>query len=268
MIRGIYTAAAGMFTQQKRQDLLTNNLANINTPGYKQDQAMIRSFPEVLLQMTRVPATGSPVIGSIHQGVFVEENAPIFVQGDLSETGVRTHMAIWDADLLAEPNQPNKPALLFSLQGQEGERLYTRSGLFTEDTTGQLVTPEGYLVLDDQGQAIQTNGQDFTIDAKGTLRFTDGQAVRLGLTKIDNPNQLLKQGNQLYRLPEGQENLPFVTENENYKILQGNIERSNVDPTQTMVDMMTAVRVYEANQQVIQFLDKTLEKTVNEVGRV
>ncbi len=206
MIRGIYTAAAGMLTQQARQDLLTNNLANINTPGYKQDQAMIRSFPDVLIQQIRVPVTGGQqAIGSIAQGVFMEENVPLFIQGDLIDTGVKTQMAIWDSELQPNPNQQTKPTLLFTIQDPEGGRAYTRSGLFTEDSQGQLVTSEGYLVLDDQGKPIQTNGREFTIDPKGTLQFTDGQTLRLGLTKIDNPNQLLKQGNQIYRLQGGKE---------------------------------------------------------------
>ncbi|TCS83381.1 flagellar hook-basal body protein [Tepidibacillus fermentans] len=268
MIRGIYTAAAGMLTQQKRQDLLTNNLANVNTPGYKQDEAIIRSFPEVLLQTIRVPVKDKQPIGSLHQGVFVEEDVPIFKQGDLTETGVNTHFAIWDPELELIPNGQRRPILLFTVQGQNGERLFTRSGLFTEDAAGQLVTPEGYLVLDDQGRPIRTNGRSFTVDQKGNIRFSDGQTLRLGLTKINNPNQLLKQGEQIYRLQGNQGNLPFVNENENYQIFQGKLERSNVDPTQTMVDMITALRIYEANQQMIQFMDKTLEKAVNEIGRV
>ncbi|WP_339064308.1 flagellar basal body protein [Tepidibacillus marianensis] len=195
-----------MLTQQARQDLLTNNLANINTPGYKQDQAMIRSFPDVLIQQIRVPVTGGQqAIGSIAQGVFMEENVPLFIQGDLIDTGVKTQMAIWDSELQPNPNQQTKPTLLFTIQDPEGGRAYTRSGLFTEDSQGQLVTSEGYLVLDDQGKPIQTNGREFTIDPKGTLQFTDGQTLRLGLTKIDNPNQLLKQGNQIYRLQGGKE---------------------------------------------------------------
>ncbi|MFV9510437.1 flagellar hook-basal body protein [Tepidibacillus sp. LV47] len=268
MIRGIYTATAGMLTQQKRQDLLTNNLANINTPGYKQDQAIIRSFPEVLLQTIRVPIKDKQPIGSIHQGVFVEENVPIFKQGDLMETGINTHLAIWDSELELTQNGQRRPILLFTVQDQNGERLFTRSGLFTEDAAGQLVTPEGYLVLDDQGKPIHINGRTFTVDQKGNIRFSDGQTLRLGLTKIDNPNQLLKQGEQIYRLQGGQGNLPFVNENENYKIFQGKLERSNVDPAETIVNMMAALRIYEANQQVVQFLDKTLEKAVNEIGRV
>jgi len=269
MIRGIYTAAAGMLTQQARQDLLTNNLANINTPGYKQDQAMIRSFPDVLLQQIRVPVRGGQqTIGGISQGVFMEEGVPLFLQGDIIDTGVRTQMAIVDSDLQPNPGQQTKPTLLFTVQDPKGGRAYTRSGIFTEDSQGQLVTSEGYLVLDDQGQPIQTNGREFTVDQKGMLQFSNGQTLRLGLTRIDNPNQLLKQGNSIYRLQGGQGNLPFVNPNENFKIFQGKIERSNVDPTQTMADMMTALRIYEANQQVIQFLDKSLDKAVNEVGRV
>lgn len=120
MIRGLYTAAAGMLTQQKRQDILTNNLANINTPGYKQDQAMMRSFPEVFLQAIQEPFAANKQIGSIHQGVFIEESVPIFTQGDLIETNDPYHLAIIDQDLPIDPTTGLKPSL-FLLQLMEKE---------------------------------------------------------------------------------------------------------------------------------------------------
>ena len=171
MIRGLYTAASGMLTQQQRQSLLTNNLANINTPGYKTDQGMIRAFPEVMIHAFRLENNRSQPIGLLHQGVFVEESIPLFVQGDVMETGVAEHMAIWDQELAPEPGAENKPTLFFTVEDGEGKRFYTRSGLFTVDAAGQLVTPEGYMVLDDWNYPIQVNGRKFTINEKGMITF-------------------------------------------------------------------------------------------------
>jgi len=261
MIRGLYTAAAGMMTQQKRQDLLTNNLSNINTPGYKADQAAMRAFPEMLIQAMDTANGKTKSIGKLHQGVFVEENIPIFKQGDIMDTGVKQHLAI-----------QNQPKLFFTVQGKDEEILYTRSGAFTEDTAGQLVTPQGQLVLGlDSKQKpvpITPNGRTFTVDDKGFLTYADGETIKLALTKIDDPYKLLKQGGQTYRLDGENNQIEYVSDTDTYSIAQGKLERSNVDPSQTMVDMMTALRSYEANQKMIQSLDRTLEKAVNEVGRV
>lgn len=268
MIRGLYTAAAGMITQQNRNDILSNNLANVNTPGFKEKQGMVTAFPEVLINAVRMSDQRSnQPIGSLHQGVFLEEGVPTFLQGDLMDTGIAENMAIWDQDL-NNGQAGNQSSLFFTLQDANGQYLYTRSGLFTQDSAGQLVTPEGYLVLDDTGRPIDVNGRSFTMDDKGNIRFADGEELRVGLTQINDLTQLQNQGNQAYVYNGNQQDLNFVDENANYKLYQGKLERSNVDTSKTITEMMTALRMYEANQQVIQSLDKTLDKAVNEIGRV
>lgn len=268
MIRGLYTAASGMLAQQHRQDLLTNNLANINTPGYKSKQAMVRAFPEMLINAIRLPNGESKAIGKINQGVFLEEGVKVFLQGDLVDTGVADHMAIWDKDMQVNPDTQKQPKLFFTVEDENGNRFFTRSGLFTEDAAGQLVTPEGHLVLDDWNYPIQANGRSFTMDDRGNINFSDGETVRVGLTKIDDTGKLLNQGNQMFTYDGNVDNLDFAQPEDNYRLFNGKIERSNVDPSQTMVDMMTALRLYEANQKVIQSLDRTLDKAVNEIARL
>ncbi|OEF99805.1 hypothetical protein BHF71_01115 [Vulcanibacillus modesticaldus] len=272
MIRGLYTAASGMITQQQRQTILTNNLANINTPGYKSYQGTIRAFPEVLLQAINQSSGGKTKrIGSIHQGVFVEESVPIFSQGDIIDTGLSNHIAIWDTDLQVDEETGKKPQIFFTIKDENDNILYTRSGLFTEDASGQLVTPKGYMLLDDMDNPIQVKGREFTIDEKGKILFSDGEEVRIQLTKVKDPYKLVKQDNGVFKIDDEEIiDLDFEDnyEEENYRLLQGKLERSNVDPTQTLVEMMTALRIYESNQKVIQAIDRTLEKAVNEVGRV
>lgn len=266
MIRGLYTAASGMMTQQNKNDILSNNLANIETPGYQSKQGMVRAFPDVLVGAIRVPGQGDNTVGTLNTGVFIEESRPIFTQGDLTETGVSSHMAIYDGELKGENGAQSK--LFFTVEDKNGNRYYTRSGLFTEDASGQLVTPEGHLVLDDWSWPINVNGRSYSIDDKGNIKFSDGESVRLGLTKIDDLTLLENRGNQNYVYVGDATTIDYVDENGNYSIYQGQLERSNVDVTQTVVDMNTALRMYEANQKVIQAIDRTLEKAVNEVGRV
>src|SRR5690606_20302324 len=110
MLRGFYTAASGMLTQQRAQETLANNIANMNTPGYKADQTAIRSFPEMLIQEMRtnkIPTTRGlklrvkEPIGSIQTGVYGQETIPYFSQGDIRETGLMTDIA------LVQGNMPN-----------------------------------------------------------------------------------------------------------------------------------------------------------------
>src|SRR3954449_1922827 len=103
MLRGFYTAASGMLTQQRKTEMLANNMANVNTPGFKADQSAVRAFPEMLLQRME-PGSGmaapvSRTIGSLNTGVYMQEAMPKFRQGDLKETELNTDIAILDVGL-------------------------------------------------------------------------------------------------------------------------------------------------------------------------
>ncbi len=267
MLRGFYTAASGMLTQQRAQETLANNIANMNTPGYKADQTAIRSFPEMLIQEMRtnkIPTTRGlklPVqepIGSIHTGVYVQETIPNFSQGDIRETGLMTDIA------LVQGNMPDETgALFFGVQNEAGEERLTRNGNFTVDGQGYLVTNQGYYVLDAAGNPIQTNGMDFTVTPEGIVQTADGQAVPLRIRYVADANELTKEGNDLYN----GDGVP-VPAGATYNIRQGYLERSNVDALQTMTDMMTAYRMFETNQRVLRAYDESLGKAVNEIGKL
>ncbi len=271
MIRGLYTAAAGMRAMQDKQDILSNNLANVNTVGYKADQSVARSFPEVFMQLVQFGSGETKSIGTMHQSVFLEESIPMFTQGILSDSNVDTHMAIVDENMEINEETDQKPSLFFTVRDKEGNQFYTRSGLFFEDAAGQLVTPEGYIVLDDIGFPIEIDGREFTVDEKGMINFPEDRYdwVQLQLTKVDDPFKMIKVGEQLYTVED--ENIidtEFEFGQGNYKILQGKLEGSNVDLNQTVVDMNTALNMYEANQQVVKTIDRTLDLAVNQVGKV
>src|SRR5690625_3228871 len=156
-----------MITGQRKQEMISNNLANVNTPGYKADQATLRSFPELLLRQMgtkTIPTTNglrlneSRPIGGLSTGVYAQESIPNFEQGPIRETGLLTDLAIVDGD---KPEETG--GLFFSVQNEAGDVRYTRNGNFTVDGAGFLTTNEGYYVLDQAGNQIQTNGIDFVV---------------------------------------------------------------------------------------------------------
>lgn len=303
MIRGLYTAAAGMTTQQRKHDTVTNNIANLNTPGFKQVNAVSRSFPDVLISLINGGGEGpaSQTIGRLNTGVIIEEMVLSFTQGDLQETGKMTDFALlsniqvfemvlgepqmldFDASGKAVNNAGDivyRPQAFFTVWNAEGEERYTRNGQFVVNEAGELLNTDGYRVIGQAGEPINLalplsqvrmgeNGFFYNAISGEPVLDEMGDQVALLISQIDNPHRLIREGSGIYQLTNPEENparpIDVLAE---VNVLQGFIERSNVDPAQSMVDMMTALRMYEANQKVIQFYDKSLEKAVNEVGRV
>jgi flagellar basal-body rod protein FlgG len=291
MLRGLYTAAAGMITQERKHDAVTNNIANLNTPGFKRSESVARSFPEMLISRVRGgDGRGSETIGRLSTGVFAEENIPVFLQGDLQETGqtfdfalvseIQVEGALFDSSgkYVAPDGQVIfRPQAFFTVLNGNGEVRYTRNGKFTVNAAGELVTPDGYRVLGDDGQPIVLRDPatdapvgNVKLDATGFLMTEDGQPLAgFLLTRVENPNRLIPEGNGVFRLnPDDAALAVPVAVSDEVQIRQGFVERSNVDAAQSMVDLMTALRAYEANQKIVQYYDRSLEKTVNEVGRV
>lgn len=284
MLRGIYTATSGMVASSRKQEMLSHNLSNALTPGYKQDQTVLRAFPDILMHRIRdeqglnvegkLSMKGSTPLGVLHTGVYAQEGIPLFTQGDLRETGRALDVAIADLHLF-NPNTGQRGYVFFDVQTGEGENRLTRNGQFTLDAQGYLTTTDGYYVLSEFGDRIQLNGE-FKITEDGRIyQENDGQVqqvTRLRLAYTEEPQQLVKEGNSLYRF-EGDaglqdiSTLDFINPNM-LQIKQGYIEGSNVDLTTTMTEMMTTYRLYEANQRILQAYDRSLEKAVTEIGRV
>lgn len=303
MLRGMYTAVAGMITQQRKHDTITNNISNINTPGFKQGSAVSRSFPEVLV--SAMDSAGNPkvkTLGRMNTGVLAEEDLSIYLQGDLQETDNPLDVALV-SNILKDVNGNDlppfdksgkyvspegektfQPQAFITVQNEQGERRYSRNGKLTVNDNAELVTPEGYRVIGTNGQPIvlrdaggqpianvkiQADGQ--LLDAVDGLPLADanGNPVSLLISRVENPNRMVREGNGVYRVnPEDEGGVTQAIMDEQVQVHQGYLERSNVDPTQSTVDLMAALRAYEANQKMVQFYDKSLEKAVNEVGRV
>ncbi|MBP3953187.1 flagellar hook-basal body protein [Bacillus suaedae] len=272
MLRGMYGAAAGMIAQQQRQEMLTNNLANANTPGYKADQASLRAFPNMLLHAMDTkgaPGGQASLIGEISTGVYLQERMPNFRQGDLMETGNATDIALLQG--VMPPNENGTPsALFYTMQDEAGELRYSRNGNFAIDGEGFLTSAQGHYVLSTAGERIQVGNDGFRVNENGVVfNDQDQQAGQINVVFAQDPLQLVKEGNGLLRFT-GEGDLPTAVGNGEvgFKLQQRFLERSNVDASQTMTEMMSAYRSFEANQKILQAYDQSMEKAVNEIGRI
>ncbi|WP_410512632.1 flagellar hook-basal body protein [Paenibacillus sp. BR2-3] len=291
MIRGLYTAAAGMVTQQRRHDTATQNIANLNTTGYKQVDSVSHAFPDVLISAMQGGVTKT--IGRLNTGVFAEQSISQFLQGDLIESGKTVDFAL-SADLQvndpatgeamlfdgsgkhvsAEGEVTYKPQVFFTVQDNDGNNLYTRNGKFSVSPTGEVLSSGGYKVLGGNGNPLVLNtsednlkvdGQGYLIDNNTGLRSN----TRLGISIVTKPMELVRDGNGVFHADDSADaGVRFADATDNMQVRQGYLENSNVDATQVTVDLNAAYRAYEANQKVVQFYDSSLQKAATEVGRV
>ncbi|MUV37364.1 Flagellar hook-basal body complex protein FlhO [Lentibacillus sp. JNUCC-1] len=267
MLRGFYTVASGMQAQQRRQEVLSNNMANVNTPGYKADDAAIRAFPEMLtyhMGKKTIPVSHSfniPVneqIGSFNTGVYVQETIPNHAQGDIRETNVSTDLALVNGKVPDETG-----SLFFTVQLENGDTAYTRNGHFTVDQDGYLTAGSGHYVLDSAGNRIQTDGMTFTVSSNGVVTTAAGNTAELGMSYAADANDLVKDDYGFFTGDAGE--VPAGAE---FTIQQGALEGSNVDAMQTMTEMMSAYRSFEMNQRVLKAYDQSMGKAVSEIGRI
>jgi flagellar basal-body rod protein FlgF len=259
MIRGYYSAASAMVANFLRQQVVANNLANVNTPGYKAEAAPLlasRELPTVgdfgsILSLSGRPSPKQWFIGTVGTGALVDASVPLMKQGDLQQTERELDLAI-DGEGF------------FTLQTPTGQTLYTRSGTFQRDGAGQLVTPEGFRVMGDDGPLTLPIG-DVLIDDAGVVTVGDEAVGKLKLASFDPMTNFRKVGNNVY-VPED----PLVTAFDavDLTVKQGFLEGSNVDTTEAMTEMMSIMRSYEAAQRLLQMQDQALDRTVNELGRI
>jgi flagellar basal-body rod protein FlgF len=251
MIRGIYTAAAGLATAQLRLGVVSNNIANAQTPGYKQDQLPDEIGKAIDLQKFATDPNGNP-IGTIQLGPQVGVSSLDLTAGPMQETANPLDLAIGGSGF-------------FATQAPDGTLRYTRDGGFRADTDGSLRARDGSSVLDTNGQPITLPANtDISVAADGTVLTSDGtQIAQLQLVDFAPGIQLNKVGNGMFTAPAG--TLPVPTNG--VQLYQGYLEGSNVDMTESMVQTMSLVRAYEANQKLLQMQDETLKATVNEVGK-
>lgn len=257
MVRGLYTAWTGMANEQKRLDVISNNLANAATVGYKQDNVTNQSFDNVLAIKIRDASEHNydRPIGTMNLGVKLGEVYTNYEQGSLRETGNAFDLAI-----------VGKGFFNMSVVDKNGNQSiqYTRGGSFSLTKDGYIVNADGNRLLGESGEInIPENTNEVIIDSDGSV-YADGVfAGKVVLTDFNDYNYLMKVGDNWYIPLEGSEESAADA-----TIQQGFTEQSNVVVVSEMVDMITITRAYEANQKVIQAVDGTLDLAVNSVGKV
>lgn len=265
MVKGLYTAYTGMINQQNRMDVLTNNLANSATNGFKKEGSTSQSFDEELaIKIKDTSAYGLPVaLGDVSLGVKVGECYTDYGQGSFRVTDNVYDMAI-DGDGFF--------AISFTNKAGETSVKYTRDGAFTVNREGYLMTKDGDFVLNqaaaqagNPGQAgyIQVNPNlPLVVDENGYYYQNDQLLGQIGLVDFADYNFLEKYGENMYDLAAGGQVQPSEAQ-----ITQGTLEMSNVNVVSEMVEMINITRAYEANQKIIQTIDGTLDKAVNTIGK-
>ncbi len=353
MNRGLYIGSTSLVANQRKMDVLSNNLANINTTGYKKDFAITESFPEKLLAKksrigefrrrpvednleyenldnnthnvkvkegyfrvetprgesfvkeinfiededgylktsyrslnedrktdyenyildkngNRVQNPGdiegaieslvySPrnfVVGTMSAGVNFKRIHTDFTQGGVMDTGGSLDIALMGEGFI-------------KLQGEDGV-IYTRNGSFSIDTDRNLVDLDGRMVLGTNNQPITINGSEVNISENGTINVDGDNVGQIGIVQIGNKEFLRKIGDNNFRMAVNNDGEEIGAEEEDYvgRVLQGHLETSNMNAVTGMVEMISLMREFEANQKVVRMQDEMLEKATTELGRV
>lgn len=257
MVKGLYTAYTGMINEQNRMDVITNNMANSATYGYKAEGATAQSFADVYAVKIKDASEYfvNKRLGGMSMGAQIGETYTDYSQGSFHETE-NTY------DLALEGN--GFFSISFTNKAGETSIKYTRDGSFTVNTDGYLVTKDGDFVLGNGNAPIRIDtNTTVRIDTLGNI-YQDGALVnRLAVTDFTDYNYLEKYGENMYNLVEGGTNQDSTA-----RVRQGFIEQSNVNIVSEMVDMIQITRAYETNQKVIKTIDGTLDKSVNSVGKL
>lgn len=265
MLRGLYTAGTAMIAQSRRMDVITNNLVNVETAGYKGDVMVTQSFKDMLISRSKDPSVYQySYVGPHNTGIHIDTIKTDFTQGALTETGHTTDLALdSDAFFVVE----------FPLDNEDGESVmrYTRAGNFTVDSDGYLVTPEGYYVQG-QGGNILIGTPDFDVSSSGVITVNGEEIDTIRTVRFEDNNVLRKTGGNLYKIAdltdEDGEPLDIEPEDVTATVKQGFLEASNVDVARDTVRMMEVYRSYEINQRILKIVDDLLGKAVNEIAKV
>ena len=258
MVKGLYTAYTGMLNEQHRMDVLTNNLANADTNGFKKEGATSQSFDAILAYKIKDSSEGTHLsrrLGVNHPGVKIGEGYTDFSQGPIKATGNTYDLALTDSGFFA---------VEFTNKAGETSIKYTRDGDFTLTENGRLVTRDGDPVLDVNGSPIEVNQLlPVEINSSGQI-IQDGRVVAtIQITDFENYDYLERYGENYFQPIEGAQEKEAAAE-----VRSGYLETSNMSVVTEMVNMITVSRAYESNQKVITTYDSTLEIAANQLGRV
>lgn len=258
MLKGLYTAYTGLINEQNRMDILTNNLANASTVGFKKEGSTSQSFDDILTVKIKDASVGVQNIertGINNPGVKIGENYTDYSQGSFRITNNTYDLALSGEGFFV---------IEYTNKAGETSTKYTRAGQFTLNRDGYLVTPEGDYVLDTQNRRIQLNTLlDSEIDSDGTISQNGARVAQIQVADFEDYNYLEKYGETYFQPVEGAQ-----LTNSDATVNSGYLEMANVQIVSEMVNMISITRAYESNQKIVQTYDSSLEIAVNQLGRV
>ncbi len=251
MLRGYYTSANGIINQERILDIITNNLANAKTAGYKFDTAIPTTFEDKLLLLRdgRRSETGTIQYRTIMESYTTLDS------GTFENTGSPLDMAVMGS-------------VYFNIRKRtSGEVLLTRNGQFNLDDEGYLSLGSAGRVIDINGNDIQLGTSDFRVSERGEITTGDGRQFQLALTFVEDADDVEKIDTNLFRTYDGLgwNNIP---EGMVYRIRQGWYERSNVDVADEMTKAMDANALFRANTQALQIINSVNQIAVNNLMKV
>ncbi|MDR2104346.1 MAG: flagellar basal-body rod protein FlgF [Deferribacteraceae bacterium] len=253
MQNGLYVAASGLLMQEARVSAISNNLANINTAGYKRDLPVFSEYRPIDRRMPQNLIQKSLYNKTINSSVKLDEISVNQTAGPLKETGNKFDLAL------------ENPKQFFAVETPWGIR-YTRDGEFTLNAEGQLVTHDGFYLLDRATGApivVPANAGQPNITPDGAIYVNNAPIGEIDIAAFTETEKLQKVGRNLFSavgiLPE----IP-----ENIKLSQGFVEMSNVNPILEMVRMVDALRGFEMYQKMVQTYDSLNDKAANDIARM
>jgi len=252
MIYGLYLSASGIMTNSYRQDVIANNLANSETVGFKRDLAQFQERRTASHEPGNAGKFSDPLLDKIGGGILATATQVDTRQGDLENTGNTLDVAIQGDG--------------FFTVAKNGVKHLTRDGNFMLNRQGDLIltTDQTQKVLDDKGKPIRlTSGGNVQIDQQGQITQNGAAIAKLAMVDVDDHSLFSKQGGTLLAYPEAAGMRPATG-----VVYSGFQERSNVDPTTELSELMDTQRQLEANANMLKDQDTMLQKLVNDVGKI
>lgn len=253
MLRGLYTSYTGMLNEQYRMDIMSNNLANADTTGFKKEGSTSQAYAEVMAvkikDLTENPNTPRR-LGNMSLGVKIGESYTDFSQGSLRDTGNTYDIALGGSGFFN---------IEFTSKAGETSTKYTRDGGFTITKEGYLVTKDGDYVLGENGRIqLSTTAGTTVFDRNGDIYQDDRLVASLKISDFEDTNYLTHYGETMWDAKEDAVEIDV----EDPDVRQGYLEMSNANVVKEMVNMITISRHYESNQKMLTSFDETLEKTM------
>ena len=261
MLRGYYTSISSMLELQSRQNVTANNIANINTTGYKTESVVSKPFDEVMLANKDKYVNGqakTQILGGLSTGVRIDETITNYGQGSVVSDDSNTSFALIGDGM-------------FTVRKPDGTTAYTRNGVFKIDRGGYLVTTEGYNVMGIRSgtgalEPIKFESDEISMDYDNNILENGNQKYRFNIVNITDTKAIKKGVDNTYTVIASKGNV--VQPLGKYTIQQKAKEASNVDLVTETTNLMTIMRAFEANQSVVKAVDSTLAQVASEIGRI